>query len=193
MSNHRLIDFISASKLVPRPVAEAIAGHFEEMRVVKHAFLVEAGHVANSYVFLESGYMRTFVLAADGREVTTNFYVPGQMVFEVSAFFNRTRSKESIQALTDCTGWSITLDQLNHLFHSMPEFREFGRAMLVRGFSELKTRMLSTITETAEERYLDLVSRQPELLQQASLKQIASFLGITDTSLSRIRAALSKK
>ncbi|MEZ0131521.1 Crp/Fnr family transcriptional regulator, partial [Flavobacterium sp. LBUM151] len=96
-------------------------------------------------------------------------------------------------ALTDSVGWYITYEQLNSLFHSLPEFREFGRSILVKGFSELKTRMLSMITETAEERYSYLLKSNPEIFQQASLKNIASFLGITDTSLSRIRKEISKK
>jgi CRP-like cAMP-binding protein len=119
--------------------------------------------------------------------------LPEQTIFEASSFFNRTRSRESIQALTDCEGWFLTFEALNDLFHGLPEFREFGRSMLVKGFADLKNRMLSMITETAEERYEQLLKNQPEIFQHASLKIIASYLGITDTSLSRIRAALSKK
>ncbi|HEY0751463.1 MAG TPA: Crp/Fnr family transcriptional regulator, partial [Chitinophagaceae bacterium] len=71
--------------------------------------------------------------------------------------------------------------------HSIPEFREFGRSILVRGFSNLKLRMLSMITETAEQRYASLLQHNPEIFQYAPLKYIASYLGITDSSLSRIR------
>jgi CRP-like cAMP-binding protein len=90
-------------------------------------------------------------------------------------------------------GCSITFEQLNHLFHSLPEFREFGRRILVRGYAALKARMLSMITDTAEERYEKLLQSNPEVFQHAALKHIASYLGITDTSLSRIRKELTKK
>jgi CRP-like cAMP-binding protein len=119
--------------------------------------------------------------------------MPGQVVFEVTSFFNRVPSKENIQALTDCSGWFITYDQLNHFFHALPEFREFGRSILVKGFAALKTRMLSMITETAEERYAYLLQTAPELFQVVPLKYIASYLGITDTSLSRIRKEFAAK
>ncbi|MEO6631596.1 MAG: Crp/Fnr family transcriptional regulator, partial [Mucilaginibacter sp.] len=118
---------------------------------------------------------------------------PGQIVFEVSSFFNRTRSKENIQALTDCEGWFISFEQLNNLFHDLPEFREFGRGVLVKAFAALKNRTLMMITETAEERYAFLLKTNPEIFQHAPLKNIASYLGITDTSLSRIRKEFSKK
>jgi len=68
-------------------------------------------------------------------------------------------------------------------FHALPEFREFGRSVLVDGFSTLKNRMLSTITETAEDRYAAPLKSNPEIFQHAPLKYIASYLGITDTSL----------
>jgi len=137
--------------------------------------------------------MRAFAYDTDGNDITTNFYSSNQVVFEVSSFFTRTISKENVQAIVDCSGWFITFGQLNDLFHSLPEFREFGRAVLVQGFSSLKTRMLSMITETAEQRYDTLLQNNPEIFQHAALKHIASYLGITDTSLSRIRKELSKK
>jgi CRP-like cAMP-binding protein len=79
------------------------------------------------------------------------------------------------------------------LFHSLPEFRDFGRSILVKGFAALKSRVLSMITETAEERYAQLLKNNPEIFQHAPLKIIASYLGVTDTSLSRIRKEFSKK
>jgi CRP-like cAMP-binding protein len=151
------------------------------------------GKICDEYFFIAKGFMRAFAHDTEGNDVTTNFYADSQVVFEVSSFFNRTRSKENIQALQHCVGWSISYQQLNDLFHSLPEFREFGRSILVKGFSSLKTRMLSHITETAEQRYDALLKTNPEIFQQAALKHIASYLGITDTSLSRIRKDFAKK
>ena len=90
-------------------------------------------------------------------------------------------------------GWVLTYDKLNDLFHSLPEFREFGRAMLVKGFIAFKLRTLSMINKTAEERYAILLQSNPEIFQHASLKHIASYLGVTDTSLSRIRKSFALK
>jgi CRP-like cAMP-binding protein len=137
--------------------------------------------------------MRAFAHNTEGMEITTNFYADNQVVFEVSSFFTRSKSQENIQALTDCKGWSITYEQLNTLFHALPEFREFGRYILVKGFSSFKNRMLSMITDTAEQRYRKLLSTNPEIFVHASLKTIATYLGITDTSLSRIRKEFARK
>ena len=70
------------------------------------------------------------------------------------------------------------------------KYREWGRAHLAKNFFEFKQRSLSMITETATDRYKNLVEINPEIVKKASLKHIASFLGITATSLSRIRKSI---
>lgn len=189
----KLVQYLSGTNLVSLATAKEIAEQFEYRQLLKNEFHLTEGKVCDAYLFLESGYMRAFAHDTEGRDVTTNFCAPGRIVFEVSSFFNRTRSQENIQALTDCEGWQITYEQLNNLFHALPAFREFGRSVLVKGFADLKTRMLSMITETAEERYEQLLQHSPEIFLHAPLKNIASYLGITDTSLSRIRKELSRK
>jgi len=193
MSNQPLIQFLQHSQLVSMPSATAIAAVFTRREINRNEFLLKEGKMSDDYFFMETGFMRAFAHDTDGNDITTNFYSPNQVVFEVSSFFNRSISRENIQATADCSGWYITYEQLNGLFHSMPEFREFGRSILVKGFASLKTRMLSMITETAEQRYDILLRSNPEIFQHAALKHIASYLGITDTSLSRIRAAYAKK
>ena len=156
--------------------------------ISKNDFLLQAGAVSDDYFFLDSGFMRAFAYDTEGNDVSTGFYASGQVVFEAASFFNRTPSSEYIQALTACQGWSISHRQLNALFHERMEFREFGHSMLVRGFVALKDRrMLAMITEPAAARYERLLKVNPDILQHAPLKNVAIYLGITDTSLSRIR------
>ena len=87
----------------------------------------------------------------------------------------------------------MTYENVQNCFHSYPEFREFGRMMLVTNYSNLHERMLGMIKDTAEVRYLNLITKHPNLFQYIPLKIIASYLGITDTSLSRIRKEISLK
>ncbi|MGK2863960.1 MAG: Crp/Fnr family transcriptional regulator [Chitinophagaceae bacterium] len=193
MSNLPLARFLQSTNLVSSITADEIAGWFSQKLISKNHFFLQEGKIANEYLFLEKGFMRAFAFNTDGHDITTNFYSENQVVFEASSFFNRNRSKENIQAMEDCTGWFINYEQLNNLFHTLPEFREFGRSVLVKGLTQLKTRMLSLITETAEQRYDNLINTRPEIFHRAQLKHIASYLGITDTSLSRIRKEYSKK
>ncbi len=193
MNKLSLIGFIHSNLPVSGEVVETIVSHFEENILHKNELFLREGKVSNNYLFLEEGFMRTFTHDYDGNEVTTYFYPKNRVVFDAASFFMRTVSTENIQALTDCRGFSITYDKLNMLFHSVPEFREFGRAMLVKEFVAFKQRTLLLINKTAEERYADLLNSNGEIFQFAQLKHIASYLGITDTSLSRIRKEYAKK
>ncbi len=193
MNNSTLVHFLKQVPPLKEESATHIAEQFELTELKKGDRFIKAGRIPNEYMFLEKGFIRSYVIDTEGNEVTLNFYSSNNVVFEVASFFLRQPSQESFEATTDCIGWVITYDKLNSLFHSLPEFREFGRAMLVRGFIAFKLRTLSMINKTAEERYAMLLQSNPEIFEHATLKHIASYLGVTDTSLSRIRKAFATK
>ena len=115
MSNQLLIQFFKNTNLVTQLTAEEIAKTFSSKEIKKNDFLFREGRVCNEYYFLEKGFIRAFAYDTGGNDVTTNFYSSGQVVFEVSSFFNRTITKDNYQAIMDCEGWFITYDQLNNL------------------------------------------------------------------------------
>lgn len=192
--NHTaLVRFFQAIYPISDSAALAVAQHFHPVPISKGSYFLAAGQRSPYYLFLEQGFMRSFLFDTEGEEVTTNLYPPGNVVFEPASFFQHVPSQESFQAVTDCTGWQIGFEELNNLFHTLPHFREAGRAILVQSLVSLKIRTLSMLAQTAEQRYAALLHQQPEICQQVPLKYIASFLGITDTSLSRIRKELVAK
>ncbi len=193
MAKENFIRFIQDQYPMPAQVVVEMMKHFEEKTIPKNDFFLKAGRVSQEYLFLETGCLRAFTHDTRGNEVTTNFFTGQRVVFEPSSFFMRSIATESIQAITDCQGYIISFEALNQLFHALPEFREFGRRMLVKEFAAFKQRTLSAINENADQRYRNLVATQPVILQHAQLRHIASFLGITDTSLSRLRREFSKK
>ncbi|MCB2376254.1 Crp/Fnr family transcriptional regulator [Hymenobacter sp. BT635] len=188
MTREPLIRFFQSTGLISAAQAAEIAAGFTRRTLARHELLLPAGQVSDEYLFLDQGLLRAFALDEDGNDVTTGFFSVGQVALEVASFFNRTPSQETLQALTDSAGWGISYAQLNGLFHARPEFREFGRSVLVRELTRLKTRLLALTTTSAAARYEALLHSSPEILQQVPLKHIASYLGVTDSSLSRIRA-----
>lgn len=195
MEKQRLTEFIKANTpniMVSEQALEKIAGHFEERTFAKNDFLLKGG-MNSGYFYLAEGFMRAFTYDPDGGEVTTYFYPKDRVVFEIASFFLHTPSTEYIQAITDCQGYLAPFQSINLLFHSVPEFREFARMMLVKEFVAYKQRTLSMINKSAEERYAVLLNNNKEIFKHAQLKHIASYLGITDTSLSRIRSEFSKR
>jgi CRP-like cAMP-binding protein len=186
-SESAVLCFIQGVMPMPNEKAQHIAALFQRCVINKHDFLLRDGKICTESHFLESGYIRAFTFDPEGNEVTTSIFAPSAFVNDVSSFFKREPSCENIQALTDAITWAIPYEQLQASFHAMPEFREFGRMMLIMSNSSLKERMLSMIRETAEERYAALLKAKPDIFLHVPLKIIASYLGITDTSLSRIR------
>ena len=193
LEKQNLISFIKLAMPMCDNKASEIAENFEQVSLNKNDFLLTDGSVCNNYFFLEKGFMRAYTFDTEGNEVTTNFYERNSIVFEVASYIKRTPSRENIQAITDCFGWKGNYTNLQNLFHNSPEFRGFARVVLVNSFIELKERTLSMINLTAEKRYEILLKSRKEIIQNVSIKHIASYLGITDTSLSRIRKEIAIK
>ncbi len=172
---------------------DQILPKFKRKEFSKHEFLLEAGRTANYYFFIESGFVRSYALDTEGKDISTNFYTTGDIVIDWPSFFLRIPTKEATQALTDGVCWQLDYDSFQQLFHHSEAFREAGRTRLVGSYFELKNKSISMITDQAKDRYKRLLEEKPQIVQNVSLKQIATYLGITDTSLSRIRKEMSKE
>ncbi|RZK46598.1 MAG: Crp/Fnr family transcriptional regulator [Pedobacter sp.] len=164
---------------------------FKQVKFSKNDFLLQEGKTENHYWLLESGFARSFVNDIKGNEITTNFYGSRDIVIDWSSFFLRSPTRESIQALTDCVCWQLDFETFQQLFHSIETFRENGRRRLVSAYFALKNHSVSIIADQAKERYIQLLKDKPLIVQNVSLQHIATFLGITKYSLSRIRKEIS--
>ncbi len=158
----------------------------------KGDFLLVEGQIANEYLILEKGLIRSFVHDFNGNDITINFSTENEVVIEVSSLFQRIPTQENMQVLTDCICWKIDFDTFQQLYHSIANFNEWGRAWMAQSLFECKQRSVSIIADSATERYRRLLKEKPAVIQNAPLKFIASYLGITDTSLSRIRKETAK-
>ncbi|MFZ4262964.1 Crp/Fnr family transcriptional regulator [Sphingobacterium sp. HJSM2_6] len=166
---------------------ELLFAAHKKMTVPKGSYLLKKGQVANDYYILEDGLVRTYLYDYEGNEITTSFAGTQEVVIEVASIFQRIPTQEYIQCITDCQLWKISYTDFQELFHKIPAMREWGRAWMAFELYLSKKRATEMITESAKNRYLKLMEEKPQVLQQAPLKYIASYLGITDTSLSRIR------
>ncbi|MEM6846421.1 MAG: Crp/Fnr family transcriptional regulator [Bacteroidota bacterium] len=180
-------DNLSAEEL------ETIVSRFTQVTFQKNEYILRAGEIAHYYYFVESGFIRSYAVDTDGNDITTNFYAKAQILIDWPSFFRKAPTKEFYQALTNCVAWRLGFDEFQQLFHSIESFREGGRSRLVGSYFTLKRRSIAMITDPAKERYLQLVKEAPELVQNVPLKHIASYLGVTDTSLSRIRKEIAKE
>jgi CRP-like cAMP-binding protein len=158
----------------------------------KGDFLLKEGKVAKSYFCISEGMVRSYVYDFNGNDITTGFIGKNEIAIDVVSIFHQIPTVEYFQALTDCKCYVIDLDKFQLLYHTIKGFNEWGRAWMSKSLFDLKQRMISMITDSASDRYKTLQKQHPQILQQAPLKFIASYLGVTDTSLSRIRRELVK-
>ena len=182
-------------KVLPMPLekAELITSTFHYKHIQKGTFLIEEGKVCDISHFIAKGCARMFTNDMQGNDITTMIFSNAMFANDFYSFFKRTPALESLVAMSDCETFYLSFDELQHNFHTIPEFREFGRMMLINGSFALKQRMLSMIKQTGEQRYANLMETHSEIFQHIPLKNIATYLGVTDTSLSRIRRDFMKK
>lgn len=164
----------------------------ERINYKKGDFFLKENEISNDYFVLESGVVRSFVYDINNDDITINFFTINDIIIEASSLFQRIPSIENIQAETDCVVWKISYDDFQELFLNIPALTEWGRAWMSYQLFYLKNRSVEMITKSATERYLDLIQEKPDVLKFAPLKNVASYLGITDTSLSRIRKEIVK-
>lgn len=171
---------------------EQVLPEFMEVHFAKGDLLLKADKTAEVYYFLETGAVRSFASDISENDISTEFYLPNDIVMDWPSFFMRQPTKENYEALTDCVCWKLGYSKFQELFNSIESFREAGRARLVKNYFTLKRKSIGMITDDAKQRYLQLIKERPTVVQQIPLKYIASYLGIMDTSLSRIRKEIAK-
>ncbi len=163
---------------------------FEPLEINKGEFFVEAGKICRQMAFIESGYMRMYDIA-EGKEITIWIGNDGKFITSLSSFIFETRSNWNIQAITDCKLY--TIDRENHfkLNKTEPKWLEFDNLLLAHSFALLEKNMFSQLHTTAKQRFDRLLDEEPDLFKNVPLQYIASMLGITPESLSRLRKKVS--
>lgn len=187
MNDPHFLHNVFSPQHFPIEELEAIIPKFKKVKFQKNDFLLKEGTLANHYWFIETGFVRSYVVDFHGNDISTDFYTTGDIVIDWPSFFLRNPTRENIQALTECTCWELDFETFQNLFHGIKRFREQGRTTLVGSYFSLKKHSIALIADQAKDRYLQLLREKPYVLQNVSLKHIATYLGITDTSLSRIR------
>lgn len=171
---------------------EAIASQFEWRTIAKNKFLLKEGDRCDFWGFVQAGLLRVYLVDSAGQEFTNGFYREGSLITESVSFFTASRSLESIETLEDTTLLCVNFSKLQKLYDEYPAFDKFARTLYEQLLVGLKTRIHHRVQFDAQTRYLHLMETQPELLQRVSLKHIASYLSITDSTLSRIRLKVSR-
>jgi CRP-like cAMP-binding protein len=153
----------------------------------KHYLLHQEGEVCNRTFYVEKGLVRWYYINKDGKDITDSFGLEHSFVTAFDSFFQRRPSRYFIELLEDSTIASITYDDLEEMFEKFPEIQKLSRLILIQVLEQVLDKNAALQFHNAQERYQFITEKHPDLLQRASLGHIASFLGITPETLSRIR------
>ena len=159
--------------------------------VLKKEFLLRAGHVSQDIYFIEQGLFRCFYKKNDV-EVSSWFMKEGDVIISVESFFDQIESKESIQALEESVVYFITFRELDFIYKTFTEFNYNGRVLVQAYYKQSEQRLYSLRMHRAYDRYAFLLQNYPELIQRVPAKYIASYLGIEETTLSKIKKTKKK-
>ncbi|TDQ27524.1 Crp/Fnr family transcriptional regulator [Tenacibaculum caenipelagi] len=192
MNKTNLNNYFHSLFPIEKGTVEKITETFSNFTLNKNTILLNKNTISTKTYFLEEGYMRSYIINEDNEEVTTNIYAAPCFVNDFLSFFKKQPTKEIYETLTDCSFWATSLENVQENFHNIPEFREFSRLLFVINYYKLNDRLIETVSQKAETRYLNLLKKQPHIFQHVPLKIIASYLGITDSTLSRIRKDITK-
>ncbi|TWI80191.1 CRP-like cAMP-binding protein [Lacibacter cauensis] len=166
---------------------DAIADICKLLHVAKHTDLQPIGHTCKTIYFLNKGIARIYYYK-DGIDITESFAFENDILVRVESLFTGRPSRKAIQVLEDAELVAIDANQLFQLYDRYPEIERLFRKIFEAAHVETVNRIEALQFHTAEERYKALLNEEPNIIQRVPLKYIASYLGITQVSLSRIRS-----
>jgi len=159
---------------------------FIERVIASKTILLQEGEISKNIYFIKKGCLREW-FNKDGKDITFQFFFEGQAVASIDSFMNNKTSLFSIESIEPSILISITKGDFEELLLTYPMLKEEFQNLIFQRFSNYSQLFLSRIKDTPEERYRDLIQNHPEIIQRIPQHYIASFLGITPISLSRIR------
>ena len=154
----------------------------------KGHILFRQGEICNTVYYLVQGFARIYYLSESGREITAEFFHENSFVTAKDSFFSHKPTIYYCELTEDCLIYSISYSELDSLIDSNHEFAKFGIRVILKFAKDMTEYIANLKFQTAEERYNTLITNNPTILQRVSLGHIASYLGITPETLSRIRA-----
>ena len=164
-----------------------------ERDIKKGSLLIKEGNSVNKTFFVTAGCLRSYCLDNNGKEHTLQFAIKNWWISDFIAIYTNELATLTVECLTDSSVIEFNAKELDGIHTLFPEFESFQRHNLERHVVSLHRRILNQMQLTAEERYDLFLEQYPDIEQHTRNYHIASYLGITQQSLSRIRVKKAKK
>jgi CRP-like cAMP-binding protein len=182
-----LFNYFRTFNALSKEAENAIAEICSVIHIEKNKDLQSIGHTCKTIYFINKGVARIYYYL-DGNDITESFAFENNIIARVESLFTGKPSRKAIQILENAEIIAINSNKLFELYDSFPEIERLFRKIFEAAYVDTVNRIEGLQFHSAEERYNTLINDAPDLLKRVALKYIASYLGITQVSLSRIRA-----
>jgi CRP-like cAMP-binding protein len=183
---HQLFAYFKRFSPLSEEAQKVIEAISTVVHIQKNKDLQRIGHTCKTVYFINKGLARIYYFK-DGTDITDSFSFENNIIVRVESLFTGKPSRKAIQILEDAEIIAIDANKLIKLYDTYPEIERLFRKIFEASHVETVNRIEGIQFHTAEERYKALVEEAPDIIKRAPLKYIASYLGITQVSLSRIR------
>jgi CRP-like cAMP-binding protein len=183
--------FISRFVTLSDAELEEVANMFKHKAVKKNSYVLKEGDTCKDLVFVQKGCLRLYYVK-DDIDVSVWFAFQHSSAIEIYSFISENPSEYFLQAIEDSEVLYLPKTALKKLYQQQPKMQEMMRNFWEAVLLDLINRFTALQKDSAEKRYLDLLNKQPDYLETIPQKYLASFIGVTPTSLSRIRKKIIK-
>ncbi len=164
-----------------------ILAHFKKVSVPKNEILVRQGEVCKTLYFVEQGMGRSYYLNEGGKEITQWFFGVGKFMSSLDSFFQQSPSLYYLEVLEDSVLYTISKEEIDKLFAKYHKMEKLGRLVSTEMLTRVVNKLNAIQFQTARERYDYMLAEFPDIAYQVPLGHIASYLGMTQETLSRVR------
>ncbi|HEY9601905.1 MAG TPA: Crp/Fnr family transcriptional regulator [Allocoleopsis sp.] len=183
----KLFQVLDRVVILSKQQQENARSFFRYQESPKDSLILNTGEICNHLYFIVEGIVRQYY-CLEGKEITSRFVFEGDFACSPYSFFLTKPSKETISCVSDCKFLVTTYEGLQYLYDNDPDWNRIGRVLIEHYYVELEEHTFLMKAQTASERYDDFMQRYPDLVDRVKLGHLASYLGVTQETLSRIRA-----
>ena len=173
--------------------AELLKQFFTLKKVRKRQYMLNEGEVCKYNLFVAKGLLRAFGVEENGYEQVVQFAVEGWWISDLNSFFSGDVAVYNIEALEDCELLLLTRQSMDKMLEKLPKMERYFRLLMQNHIVALRQRIIASQRHSAEERYIRLIEGFPTILARVPQQYIASYLGMTPETLSRVRKQISEQ
>ena len=192
-SIENITSYLSEILEVPQDAIASCSSSYTINEVSKNQILLQDGEMCNETFFVEKGLLRMYSLDRNGKEHIIQFAPENWLISDRSSLYFNQKSTYYIEAIEDSKVMLLKNDFFTKLIETYPHTAENNDILLQKHIRNLQNRVNSLLADTAEERYMTFIKMYPDILLRAPQWMVASYLGITPESLSRVRKELARK